>query len=580
VARRGFSLSLTTPIARDSDALFPGEGWFFYWKTSASLWRTKMAESRCHRLIVPINWSFHSETGEAHDLAKLRPETDLKRLWEVAKELSIEITFLVPLAPVPFLPNGGIPHLLARHLSQDEHGRVYGIVDPELSLNKLYSFFDTRVFTAFGRFVRVLGRYFSESGIGANVWGYIPGYLDESGFKDYLIDRSPVYDQAFSKFLQARRDEKGAGQEGARLPEDEQRLHRDFLETIRSLYYGEAEKALSPNWEGEVRVAFIGGAPGDFFSRRSRGDSPARYCVDLVRAISFDVLPSSSLLPSSTKTGVVKKAFNDLVQGCIQDELLRPNLFEEGGPGHLAPLVFFEIYEAFGMRSWNEIGLMPFLEKDYRWCYKRRPLDHFKFDETVASHSRVFFFQGRRMDRALFHGILKTFMAGGRILLDRSGMDLQYLKKLEVFLLENDLRVEKVNLATTVHNVTLGDGRLLVFQGDGLTNQSFEVQQEFWEKIIGTFDLQHLKMNCPEGVEIFWRTRTAMSNELKYEEVRRLSLYNPSSYKRRLQLSPPKNFSLLKIIDEQHASVTSRPSEVDIELLPGASLSLDFGVFS
>ena len=76
-------MSLTTPVIRDEDSVFPGENWFLYWKTSASLWKTKI-ESRndLGSILVPINWSFHSDTGDSYDFAVEKPETDLNKLAE------------------------------------------------------------------------------------------------------------------------------------------------------------------------------------------------------------------------------------------------------------------------------------------------------------------------------------------------------------------------------------------------------------------------------------------------------------------------------------------------------------------
>ena len=153
-------MTLTTPVPRDLDTVFPGENWFFYWKTSASLWKNKLQEFPGTKIIIPVNWSFHSETGDQFDFDEHRPETNLKKLVEIAESVGKQVIFFLPLTPAPFLSNGGLPHLLARGLALNNEQMAYGIIDADDNLIKIYSFFDPRVFEAFDRFVKKLGQYF------------------------------------------------------------------------------------------------------------------------------------------------------------------------------------------------------------------------------------------------------------------------------------------------------------------------------------------------------------------------------------------------------------------------------------
>ena len=103
---------------------------------------------------------------------------------------------------------------------------------------------------------------------------------------------------------------------------------------------------------------------------------------------------------------------------------------------------------------------------------------------------------------------------------------------------------------------------------------------KFWHKIIQTFDLVHLSIPKIEGGHFLWRTREASHLELNYEEVRRLSLYNPTSYKKKLKIELPKNFALMKVVDENFVQIQNQTHHLELEFLPEGSLSLDFGVFS
>jgi len=184
------------------------------------------------------------------------------------------------------------------------------------------------------------------------------------------------------------------------------------------------------------------------------------------------------------------------------------------------------------------------------------------------------------MNQKLFHNILKTFMSGGKVILNRSGLSREFQKKLEAFFLENDLDVEKVKVATTIYNASLGEGRFLIFEGDSLLDLDDKKISEFWHKVLTTFKTNHLMVLPPEGVQVTWRERGCNTNELNYEEVRRMDLYNPSSYKKKMKFSIPDNFRLLKVVDEEKVTFHHGQKEIEIDFLPEGSLSLDFGVFS
>ena len=141
------------------------KNWFLYWKISPSLWRTRLAELKTPGpIIVPLNWAFHSETGEDYDFAGGGPlGANLGRLVALGEEWGRKVLFFLPLGPAPYLPNGGLPPLLARTCALDRGGVAYGVLDGEGDLNKLYTFFDTRVYRAFTKYVSPSWRVFCRS---------------------------------------------------------------------------------------------------------------------------------------------------------------------------------------------------------------------------------------------------------------------------------------------------------------------------------------------------------------------------------------------------------------------------------
>lgn len=576
---------LTTPVMRDLDAVFPGENWFFYWKTSTSLWKTKLQDFPGTKIIVPLNWSFHTETGEKIDFDEVKPETNLKRLVDIAREVGKEVVFYLPLTPAPFLVNGGLPHFLARSLALNERAMAYGIIDAEDNLNKIYSFFDTRVFQAFSRFCSELGVYFTREGIPSDLWGIRCGYLTNGRFHSFFEDSSKVYDQAFERFLQQKKEErKNLGHSEELNPVEEHQYKFEFSKTIQELYVQKAKEAIGPNFEGVFDLCFLGASHRDFLKRVSGTISIADFSRELYESLSKDIIPSSVLVSQKLKKGVLGRELNDLVANSYVPSRLKEGAIHDEGFSFYSPLSFFKVYEKVDglsnmFMNWGDIHLWDYLQKNFGWSYKVISKETFKLHEGDHPYQEfIHFFHGHDVDRGIFQFILKTLTNAGRVVLNRSGLSEDFERRLETFFLENNLNVEKVNFHTMIQNITLGEGRLVIFDGEKLPREP-EVVREFWEKIIATFSLFHIPVDA-EGIDYFWRTRPSRTNELKFEEVRRLSLYNPTSYKKKLKLKFAKNFVVYKVLDEINAMVQSYPQELEIELLPDGSVVVDFGVFT
>ncbi len=273
-----------------------------------------------------------------------------------------------------------------------------------------------------------------------------------------------------------------------------------------------------------------------------------------------------------------------LVTSSFVEKQFAKNSFEDDLVSQFTPKVFFEVYDLgpeFPQDTigWADLGLWEYLQKYYSWCYSDMGQGDFRFDED-ADMDRIFFFHGLSMDQKLFHNMLKAFMSGAKVILNRAGLEKPFQRKLEAFFIENELEVEKVKLHTTLVNTTLGDGRLLVFNGDDLVDLDEKKAQEFWHRVISTFEVGHLIVIPPEGVQIAWKVRSSNTQELQFEEVRRMGIYNPSSYKRKVKFVVPNHFRLLKVLDEDKVTFHHGQKEVECELLPEGSISLDFGVLS
>ncbi|MCO4792150.1 MAG: hypothetical protein KC493_00455 [Bacteriovoracaceae bacterium] len=505
----------------------------------------------------------------------------------MARDLGKEIVFFLPVTPAPFLPNGGLPHLLSRTNSLDKNGLVYNILTPDGNINRLYTFFDPRVYQAFSRFIHALNNYFAEENIANDLWGIECGYMEDGNFLSFLEDRSKVYDQAFGRFIQA----KGSGNDEfdhdslVKNPDDEACLSEEFSETIKDLYSNTLSEGLSENFEGIQQICFLGSAPSDTFERIYDLENLKKYGREVFHNVTQKIIPSSSLIPFKYKTGVFGKEIEDMVTSGFLDMKLEPESMLDGSSITFTPLSFFELYQSRHVVrdkgfSWNELGLVNYLQNKYGFTYFLNNIDQFEWDEDLIGKSRIHIFHGRDMDKGLYNSMLKIFMSGGRVILDRSDMKDEFLKKMESFFLENSLKVEKINYLIHVHNILLGEGRLLVIDGKSLMEHDDKKKVDFWGVMISTFDITHLSFFLPEGIESVWKTRNSSTNELNFEEVRRVSFYNPTSYKKKVRLPIVRSFALLKVMDENNVKVKNWSQEVEIEMMPEGSISLDFGVYS
>lgn len=572
-------MSLTTPVPRDEDVVFPGESWFYYWKTSASLWRSKMAQSQSSLVIVPINWSFHSETGDTYDFAQHRPETDLKKLSQIALELGKKCVFFLPLTPAPYLANGGLPHLLARTMSLNEERMGQVVVDSDGGLNKMYTFYDTRVYQAFTRFTHRLAEYFHAEKIHCDVWGIRAHQSFYDQHRSFMSDTSHVFDQTFGRYLKAKKEEDHLEIQSI---QEEEICRIDYQMTIEQLYLENAARSLSAYWEGVLDLCFLGASSSDLGKRLSDQDSDSQYTLEVFQALRKDMLPSSVLLHPRLKKDVLGKLLSEVVQQSFLPQKLEEQ--DEALP-LFKPLVFFEIHLLSALSplkgyNWKVLGLSDYLDHFFPNSYRERSTLAQSDVHSSPDIERVHFFLGESVDKSLFHSMLKLFMSGGKVVLDRTHLDQEYLKKLEIFFLENSLKVEKVNFHTTVHNINLGEGRLVIIEGDKLEKLESAKKQQFWDKLISTFELRSVQLEAPDQAIHIWQTRASSMKELSYEEIRRLSLYNPSSYKKKYMLKLPKTFAFLKVIDPHHAQVDPTPHQLEISLMPDGCVSLDFGVFS
>jgi hypothetical protein len=572
---------LTTPELKEYDSVFPGENWFFYWKTSPSLWESKLQNyNDLSPIFVPVYWGLHSENPDQFDFGTNRPETDLKRLFNLANQYGKDIILILPLSPCPFLTNGGVPSYLSRSLMMNKDGMIATIVDNEKRLNKLFSFYDPRIFQSFRKFTWALGQFLTQNGFNKEVFGADFGYLENNKYQSYFEDYSNTFMKGYHRYLTQL--EQSEPKKVERLIADksyDEELKKDYSAIIRSLYLDSAVETIPANWSGVLNFSCIGGAPDDIFSRSfERWESEGQFIKPLLNILVNDLVPSSVLLSKNMKSNVLKKALKDTVSQSLLKSHLNNELYEEDLHTGYQPQVFFKIYCKGNEDLLSKTTLKYFFDRDYQWMYR---IYHksFIYEQEYEDLEKIHFFFGNGLSITEFNQILKLFLNGSKIFVDSAKMHDDLTKKLNIFLTENSIETERINFLTPLLKASLGDGLIVLYDSEKLASQPLMKRINFWETMVKFLKLRTCKLEIDEGILYVWKHRGSNTYELNYEEIRRLSFYNPTSYKRRATVQSSSNYAFLKTLDETSVEIKSNPIGIDIDLMPGGSVSIDFGYF-
>lgn len=550
----------------------PGEQWFCYWKTSAALWENKILSFSAQEVVfIPLYWGFFAEAPGEWDFGALHPERDLLRLIQILTQHGRKFAFILPLTPAPFLPNGGVPVWAARTLAVSNDGVHHAPLNADGKLNKMFSFFDPNVFKAYSQFLKKLGGFFASHKIKAPIWGAHFNYYQDGEVHSFFEDRSLSFEQGFSRYL------KQNNPEGNDLTETkvEAKLKITFQNDVIQLFHTTAEMELGPFWAGKQNIVCLGASPKETILRALPcGKSELEYTHDLFHHYLHGHWISSALLTKEEKKGALARILqehfgSDEINHRYHYEVYDPELTEE-----FRPLAVIDIFHGEG-KYFEQLGLVPYLNQQFRWLYQLHTELNFTPEWIDINHQKIKVFQGSLLDRTRFAQILKLFMMGQKIILDKNDLSPELDKRLQIFLLENNLKVQSVNFLTPVQITELGEGRLILFEGDKLKNKSDN--QKFWQHIFEFLKLVQPELMMDEDVFSLWRIRATTPHELSYLDVRRVNFYNPTSYKKQVTIKTHKHFAFMKMIDPVKAQAKSTPEGVQVELMPNGKIALDFG---
>ncbi|MFP5457596.1 MAG: hypothetical protein ACLGG7_02585 [Bacteriovoracia bacterium] len=584
-------ISLTPAEIKEAENIFPGENWFCYWRTSAALWETKLASLRTNGtpVFIPLYWGFHSENAETFDFGEQRPEGDLARLHRALLNTGCDAVWLLPLTPVPFMPNGGLPSFIARHPSHDAHGMTQAFLDTDGSIHKTHSFYDPRVYQAFRKWVWQLGQVLTQKSVATPLKGLRAYWVGPQEAHSYLEDYSPTFEAGFTRYLKQQKLPVRMNDDGVEMPgmaPHEASVHvARYRKLISDLYSQTASESLAGHWTGVQEYGFLGGAPQDIFPRSSDiWNHKIELMQDIWTQLEWSLLPSSVLIPNSVKKGVIAKFLKDHLSPTLIRQTVQQHLAQENDSGNFVPLVFFDFFWDDDMaidapKKLEELGLLAHVKRDFQGCWRWRGRFDYEREADEGASERLKFFFGHQIDKQRFQHILRLFMNGQRILLDRAGLDPVLEKKLQIFILENELKTQEINFLTSISLIKLGEGMLLIYNSQTLMAQPMAKKILFWENVTKYLALKHLAIKGDEPLFYTWKTRSTSTNELNYESVRRISIYNPTPNRQRVQVIGSKRFAFLKVVDPIQAQAKSTPMGVEIEVMAQGSISLDFGHF-
>jgi len=563
-----------------TDVVFPGEQWFFYWKTSAAMWESKISHHpKDEVLFLPLYWGLHAPKEGAWDFGDLSPEADLKRLIDLCGAHRRQVAILLPMSPMPFLPNGGMPVHITRHHSINSHGLMKAGVDHEGKLHKFYSFYGGKVFQSYLEFVDVVHKYLTKHKLHVPVYG-LEGREFSTHFNSTREDYSPAFDQNFNRFLKQRFAE---NESQLSDPKQELILKREFQETTGELFAQSTAEVLQNWYKSQLNIVFIGARENDLMVR-SVGDglAPTEIMLQILHCLNQGKLPSSAILTSHEKTPLVTRFLTEQLSGTYLEREAKLRSRPEELTDELIPLEFFYLWEKNQQDTHNfsSQGLIPFLSKSFRWSY--RFLEHFEtsFLGPDLEQERIKLARLQGLSRSEMAQLLKLFLMGQKVILDRSGWSEEQERRFHLFLAENNLETQIVNYKTQILITKLGEGRLFVYDGATLCTQNKEEQADFWQNIMNYLELKHLNAEIEEGIIWCWKVKAISRDDLNYQEVRRIYLYNPTSYRKSMLIPSQKSFAFLRQLDPVSAKVKSTPHGVEVELLPQGAVNLDFGKFA
>lgn len=588
--------SLTTPDLKNlSQNFFHGENWFCYWKSSSTLWSSKIEQYQGPTpMFVPLLWSHHvhkiAPTGSetqykiSVDFGHKKQDTNISEVFKLSQSMGIEAVLVIPIGPLPFVSAGGLPSWLCESISLNKEGFAKIAIDDQQRIHKSYSFYSPKVFKEFVQMLSVLADQINSKGLSVKVYSMNSFYINptteklESFFEDY----SETAEQSLARYFASLKIQEKNLQNSKVT--DKQWM--DFHMQMQNLYTQAIKEIFAGNYQHNLQVAFSKSSHYGALSAMSMG-SQDFSCLDFIKTCW-----QSSMIPSFVTGNYGTTPITKLYQATCPHDWLKDftnSRKNDLNQNSYIPLKLLEVMSE--NESLDKIGLYPILCESFHgsWSYISKftseEVQSWELPKTIiiqdiASNISEDKFQNSCQD-PFVQTLIRAIMGGHQLAVNREALTANQIRLLEQFFIQNQLRKILVNHYCPMEFISIGQaGKICLFNGSEIKNSTKDLQKAFWKQIVKLFEIHFVPWTLNSEIEVLWLEKEAGTQDLYYEQMRRVILFNKSHDAKELSITRDKKHFLVKIIDPTNAEVITKPQSIEINFQSQGFVILDFGFVS
>ena len=561
-------MSLITPERLDNHEVYSEEGFFYYWNAPSIAWEELITANFSQKyLIIPINWPIHL-VDNSYDFGKKRKELNISKLIDLGHANAKKVLLVFSISPNPIFSNSGIPTSFARQIAYNESGILSHTFCGE-KLVKHYSFFDSSLFKGFSEFISSASINFSEMTSKFQAITCEVGWLESGVYNSFFDDYGQCFHQSFEKYLDSIEDSNYKHKK----VKDHQ---KDFRSFVKSLYFKEVQRNFSKNFIGHQRLSFINGSEKNSLISLFSTTDNFSLGQEIVDTYSNELIPISFSIDKNGRNEIFSTQLKQLFTADFLDQSLEGFRVKEDAVDFL-PISFFHfIGKNQDLSNWIEAGIFTILKQNYNGVFSSRSntLEYFRDSYLL---NKILLISGEKLSKKDFLIMKDFFYTGSIILFDSTNIDDDANLFLIEFLSQNGVKKEVLHIGLNITVYTYQNSSMLVFNLEEFFQK--ENKREIWKKILSSLPIIHFDPKIKnEGIVSCWRSRLAKPFEMNFDEVRRLSIYNVTDYKKEISFELLEHFFLLKTVDQQNVEMVKSDKKIKITFSPKSSLSLDFGI--
>jgi hypothetical protein len=569
---RGLKVSLTTPEKFEQNDVYTEEGLFLYWRTTSILWQEIVSSNVFQKyLIIPVNWPAHV-VGGVLDFGERRKELDLNKLIDVGNKNGKSVILLFPISPNPLQANGGIPSSLAVNNAVNAGGLFsHSLYGDEIV--KFYSFFDTRIYRSYSEFIKKVSSSIKMPQDSYRVVTGEFGSVNAGEFNSFFTDHGHSFKKAFEQYLNSidERDKKIR-----KMGE----MKRDFTSFVKSLYFKEVHRNFSSVFLCHQLLGVINSGESHSLTNLFSTVDNVSVGNQILDAYSNEIIPIAWGVDKSGRNEIFSTQIKQLVNANYLDRCFEGFNEAEDSVDFL-PLSLFTFVGASSLESnvfsWKKTGLLNYLNKSYGRCFNHKLSEIERIRDNYLLN-KVLFICAKALRSKDFFVLKEIFYSGAQIILDINDLEEDKDIFLKEFLMSREIKKEVVNIGITFSIYSVHNSTLIVFNSREF--ESIEINKnEIWKKVIASLTVHHFHLDQKShGVLSCWRSRSAKPNEMNFDEIRRLSFYNMTDYRKDINVKIKEGFYLLKTVDKHSVTLDKEDDRVKMNFSPKSSISLDFGI--